>query len=105
MSIDFSGVPTSVAGMPLVQRKGAEADRTVADVRAQERLESAQEKAEAAAGVGPADGEDHRAEGNADDGSLPWEETPQEERSPLPPDGPSSKDPLGKKGKLLDLSG
>ncbi len=105
MSIELSGLSNSIAGVPLAARKGPAVDRAAEDVRAQERLESGQEKAEAAAGVGPADGEDHHATGRDADGRPPWEETPQAEQGPIPPDKPLTLDPLGRRGELLDLSG
>jgi hypothetical protein len=105
MSIGFPGIPSSIAGVPLAQSKGPEVDRVTEDVRAHQRLKSAAAKAEAAAGVGPADGEDHHASQGGADGQCPWDEPPPSERNSALPERPLSKDPLGQRGELLDLSG
>jgi len=98
-------ISRSIAGVPLAQLAGPEADRAVESARAHQRAESARAKAAAAAGVGPADGEDHHATAGDADGRLPWAPAPQPEHGPITPDKPLAKDPLGQRGELLDLSG
>ena len=62
-------------------------------------------KAEAAAGVGEPDGEDHETHDRNADGRRPWEDQPAPEADAEPPDMRQSKDPSGQSGNLLDLTG
>jgi len=62
-------------------------------------------KAEAAAGVGEPDGEDHEPTERDADGRHPWEEPPEANGGVAPGDAPRSKDPTQQSGNLLDLSG
>ena len=105
MSIDFPGIPSSVAGTPLAQSKGPKLDRVREEIQARERLESARKTAEAAAGVGPADGEDHHAAQRDADGRQPSHDPPRAEQDQDPADEPLIEDPQGQRGRLLDLSG
>ena len=106
MSIGPLGIPASVAGTPLAQAKGSEADRVRQEVGQQEGEIAQEEKAEAAAGVGEPDCEDHEATERDADGSRPWEEDLSEaEKKPGSGKKPQSKDPSRERGNLLDLSG
>ena len=107
MSIgSLSSVAASAAGTPLAQAKGSEMERAEQDVGAQQRKVQSDQKAEAAAGIGETDGENHEPAERDADGRRPWEfparnpETEPAAQSPRP-----SKDTSGQSGNLLDLSG
>jgi hypothetical protein len=108
MSIgSLGGVAASVAGSPLAQAKGSETERAEQDVGAQQRKVQSDQKAEAAAGIGETDGENHEPAERDADGRRPWEfparknpEAGSAAQSPRP-----SKDTSGQSGNLLDLSG
>ena len=97
--------PASAAGSPLAQTKGAEVERAQEEVGARRRQVYHEQKAEAAAGVGEPDGEDHEAAERDADGRRPWEDQPEPEQSDSPPDVRQSKDPSRQSGNLLDLTG
>ena len=98
------GPLTSAAGLPFAQTKGAEVDRSHHDIVAQHRQVHHAQKAEAAAGIGQPDGEDHETADRDADGRLPWEPTEQEAADEtLPPR--QTKDATGQSGGLLDVSG
>ena len=106
----LGGLAGSVAGTPLAQTKGAEVERTQQDLRNQQRQVQNDVRAENAAGIGEADGEDHQPAERDADGRRFWEESPGRKTSRSPqaqgtPDQPRSKDATGKTGSLLDLSG
>ena len=106
----MSGLPASAAGAPLAQSKGSDVDRTQQDTAAQKRRVQTDQKAETAAGIGEADGEDHATGERDADGRRLWERGPDGEGQSGSPgaDGsgqPQSKDPTGQSGSLLDLSG
>ena len=65
---------TSAAGSPLAQTKGAALERAQEEVGAEQRRLYHDRKAEAAAGVGEPDGEDHQTAQRDADGRRPWEE-------------------------------
>lgn len=104
MNINPMGVIASAAGTPLAQTTGSDVDRTHAEVAAQRRLVYHETKAEAAAGVGQPDGEDHEAEQRDADGRRPWE-TPPAAATIDAVDPPRSADPSHQRGNLLDLDG
>ena len=58
------------------------------------------EKAEAAAGVGEPDGEDHETAERDADGRRPWEDQPEPEATPARPALRQSKDPSQAERKL-----
>jgi hypothetical protein len=98
------GPLTSAAGLPLAQIKGGEVDRSHHDIGAQHRHVYHAQKAEAAAGIGQPDGEDHETADRDADGRLPWEPTEQEAADEaIPPR--QTKDATGQSGGLLDVSG
>jgi hypothetical protein len=104
MPIDPLGLAASVAGLPTAQAKGADVQRTHGEVGAQRRQVYHTRKAEAAAGVGEPDGEDHEISDRNGDGRRPREQPPTDEDvSPNAP--PQSRDPSQERGNLLDLSG
>ncbi len=106
----LAGLAGSVAGTPLAQTKGPEVERAQQDLRNQQRRVQNDLRAENAAGIGEADGEDHETAERDADGRRFWEESPGQKTAPPPnPEAaagePRSKDSTGKTGRLLDLSG
>jgi hypothetical protein len=106
----LGGLAGTVAGTPLAQTKGTEVERTQQDVKNQQRRVQNDIRAENAAGIGEADGEDHQSAERDADGRRFWEESAGRKTSPTPkpnggPPEPQSKDATGKTGSLLDLSG
>jgi hypothetical protein len=105
MSIGPTGITTSVAGTPLAQTAGSEVERAHGELAAQRRQVYYEGKAEAAAGVGQPDGEDHETDQRGADGRRPWEEPPACQRGGVSPTPPRSADPSQQSGNLLDLDG
>jgi hypothetical protein len=107
----LGGVAGSLAGSPLAQTKGAEPERAQQEAVAQQRRAESDQKADAAAGIGETDGEDHEAADRDADGRRPWEPPPeakgtqQTEGQTDPAAQRQSKDAAGLSGNLLDLSG
>jgi len=104
----LGGIAGSAAGSPLAQTKGSEVERAEQDAGAQKRRVATDEKAEAAAGIGEADGEDHETAERDADGRRLWEEisaVKQETSKDADGDDCKSKDSSGQSGNLLDLSG
>ena len=106
----FGGVAGSAAGAPLAQTKGSEIDRQQQDAGAQQRRVQGQLKAEMAAGIGQADGEDHQTGERDADGRRLWERSAQKPDDSPADDSvvgeqPHCPDPTGQSGNLLDLSG
>jgi hypothetical protein len=109
MSIgSLGGFAASVAGSPLAQAKGPDVERTQQETAAQSHHAEGQKKAEAAAGIGETDGEEHQAADRDADGRRPWEipvrepDTFDDEPAAPPVQGTA---PDGHCGSLLDLSG
>jgi hypothetical protein len=101
------GINVSAAGTPLAQAKGSDVDKSTQDVGAQSRSTVYEKKAEAAAGIGETDGEEHQTDERDADGRRLWEFT---EKNPKNPDNDvanrsRSRDATGESGNLLDLSG
>jgi hypothetical protein len=105
MSIGPLGAMTSVAGTPLAQTAGSALERSHGEVGAQRRQVYYGGKAEAAAGVGQPDGEDHETDQRGADGRRPWEEPPTSLAIEAPQDAPRSVDPSRQSGNMLDLDG
>ena len=110
----LGGIASSVAGSPLAQTKGSDVERTQEDAANQARRVQTDQKAENAAGIGEADGEDHETAERDADGRRLWEEPPggqpasdanEPDENPPAHDSPRSKDSSGQRGNLLDLSG
>ena len=105
MSIGPVGTAVSAAGSPLAQMKGAEVERAREEVGAGRRQVYYDEMAEAAAGVGEPDGEDHETSERDGDGQRAWEDQPEPESHTGSPGIRQSKDPTHQSGNLLDLTG
>jgi hypothetical protein len=107
----LGSVASSAAGSPLAQTKGSDVERTQQDTAGQARRVQTDQKAENAAGLGEADGEDHETAERDADGRRLWEEPPQgqapDQAEPGEPahDTPRGKDSTGQCGNLLDLTG
>ena len=110
----LGGLIGSVAGSPLAQTKGSELERAQRDMAAQDRQVRGESKAEAAAGIGETDGQDHETGERDADGRRLWERPAAPNDAETPPDDASSpaaaapprvKDPSGQSGSQLDLSG
>ncbi len=104
MSLDTLGVFSVAASVSPTQTKEATANSLRRAVGAEERRVYYGDKAEAAAGVGAPDGEDHQTDDRGADGRRPWEmPLPSQERQPRT--DRRSQDPSGQTGQLLDLTG
>ncbi len=90
---------------PLGSTFGAEQERLHQVVGAQRRKVYHDGKAEAAAGVGEPDGEDHAAAERDADGRRPWEEPPQPGQNTPSRGETRCKNPSNENGNLLDLDG
>jgi len=104
----LGGVNVSAAGAPLAQTKGSDVDRAAQDVGAQRRAVVNEQKAEAAAGIGEADGEEHQTNERDADGRRLWELPPEKQNNPAEDPStpqPQSRDTTGASGNLLDLTG
>lgn len=106
MSVGFGGITASAAGAPLAQTSGTDVDRTSQEVATAVRKSAYQLKAEAAAGIGETDGENHQSEDRDADGRRPWQNMAQDSDTGEEKESPGqSKDATGQAGNLLDLSG
>jgi len=98
----------NLVGAPLAQTKGSEVERAQQSVADHERRVSNDLRAETAAGIGAADGEDHEAAERDANGRQLWE-IPAVDKPPTPEDNApparQSKDATGQHGTLLDLTG
>ncbi len=107
----LGGIAASAAGSPRAQAKGSDVERAQQDAASQQRRIQTDQKAEDAAGIGEADGEDHEAADRDADGRRLWEDPPQrndthaQEGDPHESAPPRSKDITGRTGNLLDLTG
>jgi hypothetical protein len=103
----LSGINVSAAGSPLAQIKSSDVERVSQDTAAQSRNVVYEKKAEAAAGVGETDGEDHQTDERDADGRRPWEFSPTKQKNPgeEAANQPQSRDVSGESGNLLDLTG
>lgn len=104
----LGGVNVSAAGAPLAQTKGSDVERAGQDAAAQHRNVVYEQKAEAAAGVGETDGEDHQTDERDADGRRLWEFARDKQKNPAEDAAnrtPQSRDATGASGNLLDLTG
>ena len=104
----FSGIAGSVAGTPLAQTRGSEVERAQQEIAAQELRDRSRQRAETAAGIGQADGDNHQTAQRDADGRRLWEfPQPSGERGagPEEPRRSPSQDPAGSSGNTLDVSG
>jgi len=109
MSIgSLSGIAGSVAGTSLAQTRGSEIDRAQQESSARELRTRSEQKAEMAAGIGQADGDNHQTAERDADGRRLWE-FPQrhgeQDAGHEEPRHSHGQDPTGQSGNLLDLSG
>jgi hypothetical protein len=110
MSIGSLGFGAIGAGVPLAQTKGSDVDRAEVESSAQQRQVDHELKAEQAAGIGQADGEEHETEDRDADGRRLWErmgkKKPADEPAASPiEEAPHSRDATGQRGIELDLLG
>jgi hypothetical protein len=107
----LAGLAGSAAGSPLAQTKGAESERVQQETVTQQRVADSEQKADAAAGIGETDGQDHETAERDADGRRLWEPPPEPKNAPQAAEPTSqppqrqSKDATGQSGNLLDLSG
>ena len=110
MSVGPLGMIGSAAGTPLSQTKGSDADKAQHDAANQARESTAARQAERASGIGQTEHDEQASDRDAD-GRRVWEiggKKPQEESADEQSAGetaPQSKDPTGRSGSQLDLSG
>jgi hypothetical protein len=102
----LGGLIGSAAGAPLSQTSGSETDRASRDSAAHERLSSALEKAERAAGIGTTEQDQETSERDAD-GRRIWEDPPNSKKSnaDCSHEIRQSRDTTGQSGTQLDLTG
>ena len=105
MSIGPLGIAAGVAGTPLAQTVGSEVERAHGEVGAQRRQVYYEGKADAAAGIGQPDGDDHETDERGPDGRRPWEDRQASMAADAPQDVARSADPSHQSGNLLDLDG
>ncbi len=109
MSIGSFGILGSVAATPLAQVKGSE-QQAATNAVSHQRLVDAAASAEASAGIGKTDGENHETEERDADGRKLWEDTKRQAKATAADelasaDMPLSKDASGASGNSLDLVG
>lgn len=104
-----AGIAASAAGSPLAQTQGSEKERASQDAAAGQRRVEFGQKADAAAGIGEANGEDHATGERDADGRRLWEAPPESDAEQpdeeTRPEDRKSRDASGDSGGLLDLSG
>ena len=107
MSVGPTTFAASLAATSLNQARGSEAERVQHDTAAKERQVEGDRKAESAAGIGTAEGDEAAGDRDADGRRL-WEKppvgqgTPDEDAAEI---AARTKDPTGQSGSLLDLTG
>ncbi len=112
MSVGPMGFFGSIAATPLSQSRGSDVERASQESTGQSAQTASETKAENAAGIGAADGEEHGAAERDADGRRIWEKAPNKKRTAAPaadvpaePPSALSKDPSGTSGNQLDLTG
>lgn len=95
MCIGPMGAATGVTGTPLTQTTGSEVERAQGQVGAQGRQVYYGRRAEAAAGVGQVDGEDHEADRTAPTAGAPGKSRRPTRRPILPKTHPAAPIPRG----------
>ncbi len=105
----MGGIAGSAAGAPLAQTKGSEAERAQKETAGAERKAATDKTAESAAGVGETK-EDQESSDRDADGRRLWEideekQAAEEDEIKDVQARRKSKDPSGKSGNRLDLSG
>lgn len=108
MNLGSIGIAASVAGSPLSQTRGAEADRVQHESTNHARQANADRQAASAAGIGTTAQDEQTSDRDADGRRL-WELNPSaDERGGAgrqPSESAPAKDPTGERGTRLDLSG
>lgn len=107
--LPLGGLVGSLAGSPLAQTRGGAVEQQQAADVAQQRLQEAAQKADAAAGIGTTQEDAQTSERDADGRRL-WEaetkkRTAASDDTARPQSPPRAKDPTGQSGGKLDLSG
>jgi len=110
MSIDPSaGIRSSLASSTLAQTLGPEVTRSQQALNTQQRRDQSDTKATKAAGVGEADGEDHRTADRDADGRRLWKKSSSAENHtedvPQKPEQQNARNFRGACGNIIDLSG
>lgn len=102
----MAGLAGSVAATSLAQTGGADLERAQQAAGNQQRHVRNELRADRAAGIGEADGDNHETNERDADGRLPWQH-PNSHAGPSAPSAnpPLSKDASHQSGNLLDLSG
>jgi hypothetical protein len=105
----LGGIVGSAAGSPLAQTSGSEVERAGQEAGAEQRRVQSDLKADAAAGIGQADGEDHEPAERDADGRSPWKfpqgkQTDADEENNASSEQKNAKDAAGQSGSLLDLT-
>jgi hypothetical protein len=104
----LSSIAGSIAGTSLAQTRGADVDRAQQESAARELRAQSEQKAELAAGIGQADGDDHQTAERDADGRRLWEIPRRRGAADAgndEPRRPEAPDPTGQSGSILDLSG
>ncbi len=104
----LSGIAGSVAGTSLAQTRGSEIDRAQQENTARELRTHSAQKAEMAAGIGQADGDNHQTSERDADGRRLWEFPQQhgeQDSGHEEPHHPQGQDPTGQSGNMIDLCG
>jgi hypothetical protein len=105
----LGGIANGAAGAPLAQTKGSELERGQQDSGVQQRQAFGDQRADSAAGIGEADGQDHETAERDADGRRILEKRPghkpQEPATDEAAEPPPAKDVTGQSGNQLDLSG
>ena len=109
MSVGPTTFAASLAATSLNQTRGSEAERVQHDSAAKERQIEGDRKAENAAGIGTAEGDEAAGDRDADGHRL-WEKPPAgkgmvDDEDDANATVPRTKDPTGQSGSLLDLTG
>lgn len=107
MNLGSVGIAGSVAGSPLAQTRGTEADRAAHESTNHTRQTNADKQAASAAGIGTTEQDEQTSDRDAD-GRRPWEIPPTTDDrsgSRQGPSTPQAKDPSGDRGTRLDVSG
>jgi hypothetical protein len=112
MSVGPMGFFSSIAATPLSQSRGNDVDRAGQETAGQSAQTTNEAKAENAAGIGAADGEEHGTAERDADGRRIWETTANKKRPAEPTADVTatlpaslSKDASGESGNQLDLTG
>ena len=107
MSVGPTTFAASLAATSLNQARGSEAERVQHDTSAKERQVEGDRKAENAAGIGTAEGDEATGDRDADGRRL-WEKPPTgkpSDKVSMSDAAAQVKDPSGQSGSLLDLTG